>query len=146
MVSFSERVHFYAEAQIEERKRERRRSVAPPSPSHRRRSPAQVSPDRPLGPRCLLRRHQRNLPFKTSNIVGLKFGGTGHRLGWTGKRFGWTCDNPRQCFFRRGGGSSARAQKDGRQVLRAASKRFLTEDEARHKQWKAIQAVYPRLT
>ena len=46
----------------------------------------------------------------------------------------------------RGGGSSARAQKDSQQVLRAASKRFLTEDEARHEQWKAIPAVHPRLT
>ena len=31
-------------------------------------------------------------------------------------------------------------------MLRAASKRFLTEDEARHEQWKAIQAVHPRST
>ena len=50
-------------------------------------------------------------------------------------------------FFRGGGGgSSACAQKDGRQVLRAALKRFLTEDEARQEQWQAIQAVYPRST
>ena len=31
-------------------------------------------------------------------------------------------------------------------MSRAASKRFLTEDEARHEQWKAIQAVHPRST
>ena len=31
-------------------------------------------------------------------------------------------------------------------MLRAASKRFLTEDEAQHEQWKAIQAVFPRST
>ena len=37
-------------------------------------------------------------------------------------------------------------QKNGRQVLRAALKRFLTEDEARHEQWKEIQAVHPRST
>ena len=34
----------------------------------------------------------------------------------------------------------------GQQVSRAASKGFLTEDEARHEQWKAIQAVHPRST
>ena len=45
-----------------------------------------------------------------------------------------------------GGGGVACAQKDGQQVWRAASKRFLTEDEAQHEQWKAIQAVHPRLT
>ena len=39
-----------------------------------------------------------------------------------------------------GGGSSACAQKDGKLVSRS----FLTEDEARHQQWKAIQAVHPR--
>ena len=49
-------------------------------------------------------------------------------------------------FFWGGGGGSACAQKDGQQVLRAASKRFLTENEARQEQWKVIQAVYPRLT
>ena len=31
-------------------------------------------------------------------------------------------------------------------MLRAALKRFLTEDEDRHEQWKAIQAVHPRST
>ena len=31
-------------------------------------------------------------------------------------------------------------------MWRAASKRFLTEDEPQHKQWKAIQAVHSRLT
>ena len=35
-------------------------------------------------------------------------------------------------FFRGGGGSSARAQKQYQQVLRAGSKRFLTEDETQH--------------
>ena len=34
----------------------------------------------------------------------------------------------------------------GQQVSRAASKRFLTEDEAQHEQWKAIQADHPRST
>ena len=68
----------------------------------------------------------------TSNTVGLKLGWIGHHLWWTGKRFEWTGDNLRRCFvFVGGGGSSACAQKDGQQVLRAASKRFLTEDEAR---------------
>ena len=147
MVWFPERVHFYAEAQIEERERERRRPVATPSPSYHRRPSAQISPDRPFGPRCLLRRCQRSSPVITSNIVGLKFRWTGHRLWWAGKRFGWTGDNPRRCFSRGGGGGSARAQKCGKQVSRAASKRFLTtEDEARHEQWKAIQAVHPRST
>ena len=95
--------------------------------------------------RNALRTCQRNSPVRTSNIVGLKFGWTGHLLGWTGKRFGWTGDNPRRCFFFHGGGeSSTRPQKYGQQVLRAASKRFLTEGEARHEQWKAIQAVHPR--
>ena len=56
---------------------------------------------------------------------------------------GWR--QPLICFFR-GGGGEARAQKDGQQVLRAASKRFLTEDEARDEQWKTIQAVHPRST
>ena len=94
---------FYAEAQIKERERERRRPVAPPSPSYRRKSSAQISPDRSLGPRCLLRRCQRNSPVTTSNIVGLKLGWTDHRLWRAGKRFGWTGDNPRRCFFRWGG-------------------------------------------
>ena len=49
-------------------------------------------------------------------------------------------------LFVGGGGSSACAHKDGRQVLRAASKRFLTKDEARQEQWKTIQAVHPRST
>ena len=49
-------------------------------------------------------------------------------------------------FFVGGRGGSARAQKYGKQVSRAASKRFLTDDEARHEQWKAIQAVHPRST
>ena len=31
-------------------------------------------------------------------------------------------------------------------MLRAALKRFLTEDEARQEQWKVIQAVHPRST
>ena len=45
-----------------------------------------------------------------------------------------------------GGGGSARKKNNGKQVLRAASKRFLTEDEAQHEQWKAIQAVHLRST
>ena len=45
-----------------------------------------------------------------------------------------------------GSGGSARAQKNGKQVSRAASKTFLTEDEARHEEWKAVQAVHPRST
>ena len=52
-------------------------------------------------------------------------------------------------FFVGGGAEGVarvRAQKDGQQVLRAASKRFWTEDEARQEQWKVIQAVHPRLT
>ena len=106
------------------------------------------SPDiayRPLGPRCLPRRCQRKSPGTTSNIVGLKLGWTGHRLRWTDKRFWWTGDNPDDACFRRGGGS-ARKKHFGQQVSRAASKRFLTEDEARHEQWKAIQAIRPRST
>ena len=91
-------------------------------------------------------RCQRNSPLKTSNIIGLKFGWTGQRLGWTGKRFGWTGDNSHQCFFREGGKGVARAQKYGQQVWRVASKIFLVEDEAQYEQWKAIQAVHPRLT
>ena len=131
--------------QIEERKRERPRPVAPPSSSHRRRYSARYGLTDPLGPRCLLRRCQRNSPVTTSNIVGLKLGWTGHRLWRTGKRFGWTGANPRRCFFFffswGGGGSSACAQNDGQQVLRAASKRFLTEDEARQEQGKQPQGV-----
>ena len=38
------------------------------------------------------------------------------------------------------------AQKGGQQVWQAVSKKFLTEDEARHGQWKAIQEVDPPLT
>ena len=134
---FPECVHFYARTQIEERQRQRRhpRPVAPPSSSHRRRSSAQVSPDRPLRPRCLLRRRQQNSPLKSSNVVGLKFGWTGQHLGWTGAD---------DVFFV-GGGSSARAQEDGQQ-WRAASKRFLTDDEAQHEQGKGIEAVHPLLT
>ena len=49
-------------------------------------------------------------------------------------------------FFRGGAGSSACAKKDGQQVLRAASERFLTEDEARQEQWKVLQAVHLRST
>ena len=45
-----------------------------------------------------------------------------------------------------GGGSSARTQRYGQPVWRVASKRFLTEDEAQHEQWKAIQAIHRRLT
>ena len=44
-----------------------------------------------------------------------------------------------------GGGGSACAKQYGQQVWRAASKRFLTKDEAQHEQWKAIQAVHPHL-
>ena len=144
--SVSDKCSTASPLKIEERERERRRPVAPPSPSHRRRCSAQISPDRPLGPRCLLRRCQRKSPGTTSNIVGLKLGWTGHRLWWTDKRFWWTGDNPDDACFRGGGGRSARANKDGQQVSRAVSKRFLTEDEARHEQWKAIQAVRPRST
>ena len=44
-------------------------------------------------------------------------------------------------FFVGGGGSSACAQNDGQQMLRAASKRFLTEDEARQEQGKQTQGI-----
>ena len=50
------------------------------------------------------------------------------------------------CFRGGGGGSSAHAQNNDQQVLRVAPKRFLTEDEARHQQWKMIQVVHPRST
>ena len=142
------RTLFTLKHQIKERQRQRRRPVAPPSPSHRSRSSAQRPPDRPLERRSLRRRCQRNSPVKTSNIVGLEFGWTGHRLGWTGKRLEWTSDNPRRRLFPcgGGGGSSVHAQNDGQQVLRVAPKRFLTEDEARHQQWKMIQVVHPRST
>ena len=117
----------------------RRRPVPPPSSNHRRRPSAQESPDQPFGPRCLLRRCQRNSSLKTSNIVGLKFGSTGQRLEWTGKRFGWTGGNPRRRLSVGGERSSARAQKDDQQVWRAASRRLLTEDEAWHEQWKMLE-------
>ena len=71
---------FTLKHRFEERERERRRPVAPTFPCYRRRSSAQISPDRPLGPRCLFHRCQRNSPVTTSNIVGLKVGLTGHRL------------------------------------------------------------------
>ena len=45
-----------------------------------------------------------------------------------------------------GGGSSARAQKDREKVRRAASKKFLTEDEAQPERWQEVQMVHPRLT
>ena len=96
-------------AQIEERERERQRPVAPPFSSHRRRSSAQISHHRPFGPRCLLRRCQRNPLLQPSNIVGLKFGWTGQRLGWTGKRSGWTSATPDDVVFLGGRGGVARS-------------------------------------
>ena len=92
---------FYDTAQTQER--QRRRPVATPFSGHRRRPSVQVSPDRPFGPRYLLRRCQRNSPLEPSNIVRLKFGWTGRRFGWTGYRFGWTNGDPRRCSFRGGG-------------------------------------------
>ena len=74
-------------------------------------------------------------------------GGLVTASGGLANALGGLATTPDDVFFSwGGGGSSARAQKDGQQVLRAASKRFLTEDEARHKQWKAIQAVHPHST
>ena len=96
---------FYDTAQTQER--QRRRPVATPFSGYRRRPSVQVSPDRPFGPRYLLRRCQRNSPLKPSNIVGLKFGWTGRRFGWTGHRFGWTNGDSRRCSFRGGGRRSA---------------------------------------
>ena len=58
--------------------------------------------------------------------------------------------NTRRCFFffgvRLGGWGGGGGEEARAQVWGAASKRFLTEDEAQHEQWKAIQAVHPRLT
>ena len=74
-------------------------------------------------------------------------GGLVTASGGLANALGGLATTPEDVFFRwGGGGGSARAQKDGRQVLRAALKKFLTEDEDRHEQWKAIQAVHPRST
>ena len=63
---------------------------------------------------------------------------------WSTSRVDWR--QPPTMHFSWGGGGVKRAQKHGQQVWRAASKGFLTEDEAQHEQWKAIQAVHPCLT
>ena len=73
-------------------------------------------------------------------------GGLATASGGLANALGGLATTPDDVFSWGGGGGSARAQKDGKQVLRAASKRFLTEDEARHEQWKAIQAAHPRST
>ena len=76
-------------------------------------------------------------------------GGLTTASGGLANALGGLATTPDDVFFVGGGGgsgSSARAQKHGKQVSRAASKRFSTEDEARHEQWKAIQAVHPRST
>ena len=72
-------------------------------------------------------------------------GGLVTASGGLANALGGLAPTPDDVFFSwGGGGSSACAQKDGKLVSRSASKRFLTEDEARHQQWKAIQAVHPR--
>ena len=73
-------------------------------------------------------------------------GGLVTASGGLANALGGLATTPDDVLFRGGGGSSACAQKDGQQVLRAASKRFLTEDEARQEKWKVIHAVHPRST
>ena len=74
-------------------------------------------------------------------------GGLATASGGLANALGGLATTPDDVFFSWGGGGiSACAQKDGQQVLRAASKRFLTEVEARQEQWKVIQAVHPRST
>ena len=128
---------------IEERKRERRRPVAPPSSSHRRRYSARYGLTDPSDLDVYFVGASGIHPSRLRTSSDSSFGWTGHRLWRTGKRFGWTGANPRRCFFFSwgGGGNSACAQNDGQQVLPAASKRFLTEDEARQEQGKQTQGV-----
>ena len=140
------RTPFTLKRQIEERKRERRRPVAPPSSSHRRRYSARYGLTDPLDLEVYFVgasgiHPSRRRTSSDSSLDGLvtAFGGLANALGGL-------ATTPDDVFFLEGGGSSAHAQKDGQQVWRAASKRFLTEDEARHEQRKAIQAVHPRST
>ena len=81
--------------------------------------------------------------LRTSSDSSL--GGLATASGGLANALGGLATTPDDVFFV-GGEGVARAQKDGKQVSRAASKIFLTEDEARHEQWKAIQAIHPRST
>ena len=80
--------------------------------------------------------------LRTSSDSSL--GGLAIASGGLANALGGLATTPDDVFSWGGGGGSARAQKDGKQVSRAVSKKFLTEDETRHEQWKAIQAVHPR--
>ena len=114
--------------QIEERKRERRRPVAPPSSSHRRRYSARYGLTDPSNLDVYFvgasgihpSRLQTSSDSSLGGLVTASSGGLANALGGL-------APTPDDVFFRGGGGgSSACAQIDGQQVLRAASKRFLT--------------------
>ena len=142
--------------QIEERRRERRRPVAPPSSSHRRRYSARYGLTDPsdldvyfvgasgIHPSRLRTSSDSSLGGLVTVSGGLAnaLGGLVTTSGGLANALGGLAPTSNNVFFSwGGGGSSACAQNDGQQVLRAASKRFLTEDEARQEQGKQTQGV-----
>ena len=127
--------------QIEERKRERRRPVAPPSSSHRRRYSARYGLTDPSDPDVYFVGASGIHPSRLRTSSDSSSGGLVTASGGLANALGGLAPTPDDVFFVGGRGSSACAQKDGQQVLRAASKRFLTEDEARQEQGKQTQGV-----
>ena len=99
--------HFYDKAQIEERKRERRRPVAPTSSSHRRRSPAQVSRDRPFGPRCHFVGASGIYPSNLRTSSDSSLGGLANALSGLENALGGLTATPDDVFSWVGGGGSA---------------------------------------
>ena len=146
MVDFLNAYTFMLKHQIEERKRKRRRPVTPPSSSHRRKYSARYGLTGPSDLDVYFVGASGSHPSRLRTSSDSSLGGLVTASGGLANALGGLAPTPDDVFFVGGGGSSAHAKKNDRQVLRAALKRFLTEDEARHEQWKAIQAVHPRST
>ena len=128
--------------QIEDRKRERRRPVAPPSSSHRRRYSARYGLTDPSDLDVYFVGASGIHPSRLRTSSDSSLGGLVTASGGLANALGGLAPTPDDVFFSwGGGGSSACARNDGQQVLRAASKRFLTEDEARQEQGKQTQGV-----
>ena len=112
---------------IEERKRERRRPVAPPSSSHRRRYSARYGLTDPSNLDVYFVGASGIHPSRLQTSSDSSLGGLVTASGGLANALGGLAPTPDDVFFSwGGGGSSACAQIDGQQVLRAASERFLT--------------------